>query len=84
MIELNGIAAALDESAASGLFGAGASALVPRLPAGAIIVIIAGIAFAFSMVFGTARGILAGKPRTRTTCKPDWLALDPCQCAAAG
>lgn len=44
--------------AASGLFGAGASALVPRLPAGAIIVIIAGIAFAFSMIFGTARGVL--------------------------
>jgi len=43
---------------ASGLFGAGASALVPRLPAGAVIVIVAGIVFAFSMTFGTARGIL--------------------------
>lgn len=44
--------------AASGLLGAGASALVPRLPAGAIIVIIAGMIFAVSMVFGTARGVL--------------------------
>jgi len=42
----------------SGLLGAGTSALVPKLPAGAIIVIIAGMIFAASMIFGTARGVL--------------------------
>jgi hypothetical protein len=31
----------------------------------------------------TARRLLAGKPRTATTCQTDWLAFDPCQCAAA-
>lgn len=44
--------------AASGLIGAGLSALVPRLPAGAIIVVVASVIFLFSMVFGSARGVL--------------------------
>jgi manganese/zinc/iron transport system permease protein len=43
----------------SGLLGASASALVPRLPAGAVIVLAAGLLFALSMVFGPARGVLA-------------------------
>ena len=44
--------------ALSGLFGSGASALVPKLPAGAVIVIVAGVFFGFSMMFGRARGVL--------------------------
>lgn len=44
--------------AASGLIGAGLSALVPRLPAGAIIVVVASVIFLVSMIFGTARGVL--------------------------
>jgi manganese/zinc/iron transport system permease protein len=44
--------------ALSGLIGAAASALIPRLPAGAIIVVVAATLFAFSMIFGPARGIL--------------------------
>lgn len=44
--------------ALSGLVGAGLSALIPRLPAGAIIVVVAAVLFVISMVFGSARGIL--------------------------
>jgi manganese/zinc/iron transport system permease protein len=44
--------------AASGFFGAGVSALVPRLPAGAIIVVVAGLIFVASMLVGPARGLL--------------------------
>ena len=44
--------------ASSGLFGSGLSALVPRLPAGAIIVTVAAVFFVLSMVFGPARGVL--------------------------
>ncbi|HEV2295128.1 MAG TPA: iron chelate uptake ABC transporter family permease subunit [Tepidisphaeraceae bacterium] len=44
--------------AASGLFGAALSALVPRLPAGAIIVVVATTIFLISMIFGPARGVL--------------------------
>jgi manganese/zinc/iron transport system permease protein len=44
--------------AASGLFGAALSALVPRLPAGAIIVVVASLIFLVSMFFGPARGVL--------------------------
>ena len=44
--------------ATSGLVGAGISALLPRLPAGAIIVVVAGSLFLVSMIFGTARGVL--------------------------
>lgn len=43
----------------SGAIGAAISALAPRLPAGAIIVLVAGAAFAFSMVFGPTRGVVA-------------------------
>jgi manganese/zinc/iron transport system permease protein len=42
----------------SGWFGASLSALVPRLPAGAVIVLIAGLFFGISMILGTARGVL--------------------------
>lgn len=42
----------------SGLFGAALSALVPRLPAGAVIVMVAGAFFVVSMLFGPARGLL--------------------------
>lgn len=41
-----------------GWFGASLSALVPRLPAGAVIVIVAAAVFLFSMIFGTARGVI--------------------------
>jgi len=44
--------------AASGLFGAVLSALVPRLPAGAIIVTVAALFFLMSLVLGSARGVL--------------------------
>lgn len=43
---------------ASGLVGSLLSALQPRLPAGAIIVVAAGTLFLLSMIFGTARGVL--------------------------
>jgi len=44
--------------AASGCIGAIASALVPRLPAGAIIVVTAASAFLVSVIFGHRRGII--------------------------
>ena len=44
--------------AISGWLGVSISALYSNLPAGAIIVITAAIIFLFSMIFGTARGIL--------------------------
>ena len=44
--------------AASGYAGASLSAMVPRLPAGAIIVIVAAGIFAVSMAFGVRRGIV--------------------------
>jgi manganese/zinc/iron transport system permease protein len=44
--------------AVSGWLGASFSALLPRLPAGAVIVLVAAALFAFSMIFGTARGVL--------------------------
>lgn len=45
--------------AASGYLGASLSALVPRLPAGAVIVMTASFIFLLSMVFGPTHGILA-------------------------
>jgi manganese/zinc/iron transport system permease protein len=45
--------------AASALVGAGMSALFPRLPSGAMIVVIAALAFVVSMFLAPARGILA-------------------------
>jgi len=44
--------------AVSGWLGASMSALQPRLPAGAVIVLVAAVIFVFSMIFGTARGVL--------------------------
>ncbi|MHC5024124.1 MAG: metal ABC transporter permease [Planctomycetota bacterium] len=44
--------------AASGLFGSALSAVVPRLPAGAIIVVVAAAIFALSLAFGTRRGLI--------------------------
>ncbi len=41
----------------SGWLGASFSALLPRLPAGAVIVLVAAGLFLFSMVFGRARGV---------------------------
>ncbi len=45
--------------AISGFVGAAMSALVPRLPAGAIIVVVASLFFLISMIFGRRRGVLA-------------------------
>ncbi|MEI6890650.1 MAG: iron chelate uptake ABC transporter family permease subunit [Pontiella sp.] len=42
----------------SGWWGSAISALTPRLPAGAVIVLVAASVFLFSMFFGTARGIV--------------------------
>ncbi len=42
----------------SGWIGAAVSALTPRLPAGAIVVVVAGLVFAVSLIFGSARGLL--------------------------
>ncbi len=53
MVPLAGALGAL-----SGWLGASLSALTPRLPAGAIIVVVASAVFLFSLVFGTARGAL--------------------------
>ena len=44
--------------AASGFIGAGLSALTPHLPAGAVIVVVAGVIFGLSMLLGPARGVL--------------------------
>jgi manganese/zinc/iron transport system permease protein len=44
---------------ASGWLGASLSALVPRLPAGAVIVLVAGALFLFSFLFAPARGVVA-------------------------
>jgi len=50
------LAAAL--GAASGLLGAATSGLAPRLPAGALVVLVASGVFTLSLLFGTARGIV--------------------------
>jgi manganese/zinc/iron transport system permease protein len=44
--------------ALSGFVGALASALLPDLPSGAMIVLVAGVVFGLSMLLGTSRGIL--------------------------
>lgn len=44
--------------AASGMLGAGLSALQPRVPAGAVIVLVATACFVVSMAVGPARGVL--------------------------
>jgi len=43
---------------ASGWLGASLSAFFPRLPAGAVIVLVAALCFAVSMLFGSERGVL--------------------------
>ena len=43
--------------AASGYVGASISALMPRLPAGAVIVLVAGVVFGVSLLIGPARGV---------------------------
>jgi manganese/zinc/iron transport system permease protein len=49
--------------AASGYLGAAASALFPNFPAGAVIVLTAGVFFVVSMACGPARGLLAASIR---------------------
>lgn len=44
--------------AASGVIGAAMSALLPNLPSGAMIVVVAAAIFSISMLFGPARGVL--------------------------
>jgi manganese/zinc/iron transport system permease protein len=44
--------------ALSGMIGSGISALMANLPAGAVIVLTASVIFTFSMIFGSARGLL--------------------------
>lgn len=53
MLWLSGVFGAL-----SGMLGSGISALMANLPAGAVIVITASAIFVFSMIFGSARGLL--------------------------
>jgi len=48
---------------ASGYLGAAISALLPRMPAGAVIVLTAGVAFGVSMLFAPSRGVVAGALR---------------------
>ncbi len=43
---------------ASGWLGASISALTPKLPAGAVIVLVAGVLFLISMLFAPARGVV--------------------------
>ncbi|HYD68115.1 MAG TPA: metal ABC transporter permease [Azospirillum sp.] len=50
--------------ALSGWLGAALSALFPNLPAGAVIVLVAGALFLFSFLFAPARGLLATAART--------------------
>jgi manganese/zinc/iron transport system permease protein len=53
MLWLSGLFGAL-----SGMLGAGISALMANLPAGAVIVLTASVLFVFSMALGSARGLL--------------------------
>lgn len=53
MLLLSGVIGAI-----SGWLGASISALLPKLPAGAVIVLVAAAIFMFSMIFGSARGVL--------------------------
>ncbi|MCB1521881.1 MAG: metal ABC transporter permease [Hyphomicrobiaceae bacterium] len=46
--------------AGSGYVGAALSALMPRFPAGGVIVLVAGAVFLFSLVFAPRRGVLSG------------------------
>jgi manganese/zinc/iron transport system permease protein len=53
MLLLSGIIGAI-----SGWLGSSISALLPRLPAGAVIVVVAAEIFLVSMIFGSSRGVL--------------------------
>ncbi|MBX3365506.1 MAG: metal ABC transporter permease [Phycisphaeraceae bacterium] len=48
---------------AGGYFGAAASSLLPRMPAGAVIVLTSGLFFLVSMAFAPRRGLLAAAAR---------------------
>lgn len=48
-----------------GVFGAASSALFPKLPSGAMIVLVCAVLFLFSMVFGAKRGMLIRSLRRR-------------------
>lgn len=48
-----------------GILGAGVSALFPRLPSGAMIVLVCAGLFLFSMIFGRSRGVLVRVLRRR-------------------
>ncbi len=56
---------------ASGYLGSVVSALLPRKPAGAVIVLTAGAVFACSMLLAPARGVLAAGLRPREDAGPD-------------
>jgi manganese/zinc/iron transport system permease protein len=49
--------------AASGYFGSVISALLPRKPAGAVIVLTSGVFFSVSLIFAPARGVIASALR---------------------
>lgn len=51
---------------ASGWLGASISALTPKLPAGAVIVLVAGVLFLISMLFAPARGVIPRALRQRS------------------
>ncbi len=53
--------------AASGLFGSAISALMPNLPAGAIIVLVGAFLFLLSFLFGSARGVIPQRLKNRQT-----------------
>jgi len=55
MLKLSAVFGAL-----SGWLGASLSALLPDMPAGAVIVLMAAALFLFSMLFGTSRGVVKG------------------------
>jgi manganese/zinc/iron transport system permease protein len=62
--EMLGLGAAF--GGASGWIGASVSALLPRLPAGAVIVLVAAGIFLLSLLFGTDRGLLVRSLRHLT------------------
>lgn len=51
--------------AVSGWWGASISAFFPRMPAGAVIVLVAAVGFLFSMLFGRERGVVVRWVRQR-------------------
>ena len=55
----------------SGLIGAGLSAFVAKLPAGALIVIVAALVFMFSLLCGSERGLIPRYIARRQNWIPD-------------